>query len=122
MTILYLTLAGGFGALMRFIVDGIVRTFLGRAFPWGTLFINISGSFVLGFITGLVMQSHIATDMKLIIGTGFCGGYTTFSTVSFETVRLLEESRYKAAALNSIGTLALALLGAAIGLILAYQY
>lgn len=119
---LYLTLAGGFGALMRFIVDGLVRTFLGRSFPWGMLFINISGSIVLGFITGLALQSHIATDLKLIIGTGFCGGYTTFSTESFETVRLLEERRYKAAALNSMGTLSLALLGAAIGLILAYQY
>ena len=116
MTILLLALAGGSGALVRFIVDGLIRTKLGRTFPWGTLIINVSGSFVLGFITGLVLYRQAPVAVKLIFGTGFCGGYTTFSTANFETVRLIEERRIKQAAFNSIGTLGLTLLGAALGL------
>jgi CrcB protein len=109
-------LAGGAGALLRFVGDGFIRTWLGRTFPWGTLIINVSGSFLLGLVTALVLHGHTSETIELIIGMGFCGGYTTFSTASFETVRLIEEQRYSAAIFNSLGTLSLALIAAAVGL------
>lgn len=116
MTILLLSLAGGFGALLRFIFDGLIRTRLGREMPWGTVIINISGSLLLGVITGLFLHNHVSDTFKLIAGTGFCGGYTTFSTASFETVRLIEEKRYWSALTSSAGTLLLTVMAAALGL------
>lgn len=117
MILLLLSLAGGVGALMRFVADGIIRTRLGRAFPWGTLIINVSGSLLLGNITGLVLYRHSSPYIRLMLGTGFCGGYTTFNTASFGTVRLTEERRFKHALLNSLGTLLLTMIGAGLGLI-----
>lgn len=93
MTVLLICIAGGGGALVRFITDGLIRSRFGRRFPWGTLVINVSGAFLLGAITALALRHDISTADKLVFGTGFCGGYTTFSTASFETVRLLEEKR-----------------------------
>jgi len=118
MTLLLLCVAGGAGALVRFVADGLIRTRLGRAFPWGTLIINVSGSLLLGVVTGVVLYHHGSSTTKLVLGTGFCGGYTTFSTASFETVRLVEERRFGHALLNSGGTLAFTMLGAALGLLL----
>ena len=90
MTGLLVCLAGGAGALIRFMVDGLIRTRLGRNFPWGTIVINVSGALLLGIITALALRHGVSAKEKLVIGTGFCGGYTTFSTASFEAVRLLE--------------------------------
>lgn len=99
-------------------LDGVIRTKFGRSFPWGTFIINVSGSLLLGLLAGLALHHHASAPVKLILGTGFCGGYTTFSTASFETVRLLEERRYRVAFLNTMGTLLLTCLGAALGLAL----
>jgi CrcB protein len=116
MIVIMLSIAGGLGALTRFLVDGIVSEWLGRRLPWATIIINVSGSLVLGLLTGLLLRHHIAPATKLILGTGFCGGYTTFSTASFETVRLIEQKRIGSALMYSTGTVALTLLGAVIGL------
>ncbi|OYX41351.1 hypothetical protein B7Y94_05270 [Candidatus Saccharibacteria bacterium 32-49-12] len=94
MTPLLISLAGGLGAVSRFIADGLLRTVVGRVFPWSTIIINVSGSLLLGVILGVALH-HSGTDTKLIWGTGFCGGYTTFSTASYEAVRLIEERRIK---------------------------
>ena len=115
---LWISLAGGLGAAMRFVADGLIRTVLGRKFPWGTLLINTSGSFLLGLLTGLVLYRHGSMDMRLILGTGFCGGFTTFSTASFETIRLIEEKRFGVALAQVFGNFGLALLAAASGLLL----
>lgn len=112
----WISLAGGLGAVSRFMGDGLVRTALGRNFPWGTLIINITGSFVLGMLTGSILYGHMSRNAGLIIGTGFCGGFTTFSTASFEAVRLIEEKRYLACIVQVFGQAALALLAAGIGL------
>lgn len=97
MTPLFICFAGGVGALTRFVVDGLIRSQLGRRFPWGTLLINVSGALLLGVITALYLRHGLPQKARLIVGTGFCGGYTTFSTASFEAVRLLEEKRLWAA-------------------------
>lgn len=119
MIVLLLSLAGAVGALCRLVVDGAVRGRYGRRFPYGTLVINVSGSVLLGVLTGLVLFHGAPGPVRTVLGTGFCGGYTTFSTASFETVRLVQDRRPVAALLNGTGTLLLTLLGAAAGLALA---
>ena len=112
----WISVAGGVGAVSRFALDGLIRTALGRAFPWATVIINVSGCFLLGFLTGLAMHHRVSVDLKYIVGTGFCGGYTTFSTASFETARLLEERRLRAAAGYMLTSLILGLGFCAFGL------
>lgn len=119
MIVLWLSLAGGLGALSRFITDGLIRTVVGRQFPWATILINVSGSLVLGILTGLVLYHHGNEDIKLILGTGFCGGYTTFSTASFEAVRLIEKRRFLSSFFHVLANMGLALIAAWLGLWLA---
>jgi CrcB protein len=107
--VLGVAVAGGIGAGLRYAVDQVVRT---RRFPFGILIVNVTGSFVLGLITGA--GSALAPDAALVLGVGLLGGYTTFSTVSVETVLLAERGRWRDAAANLLGTLALAA-GAAAG-------
>ena len=112
--------AGSIGAVSRFGLDRTVKERRPGDLPLGTMIINLTGSFVLGVLTGLVIYHGAPTRLTLIAGTGFCGGYTTFSTASFETVRLLEEGLRREAAINFFGTLAGALLAGAAGLALAW--
>ena len=116
MIVLWLSLAGGFGAWGRFVADGLIRTVVGRKFPLATIIINISGSMVLGIVTGLALQNQIDTQTELVLGIGFCGGFTTFSTASFETVRLIEQHRFISAFIHALANIGLALLAAAAGL------
>jgi CrcB protein len=97
-------------------LDGVIRRRIGARFPWSTLIVNASGSLLLGMVTGLILFRHDPSDVKLIIGTGFCGGYTTFSAASFESVRLLQEKLYRAAIGNAVGTLVICMGTAALGL------
>jgi fluoride exporter len=110
--------AGCAGAVARFVIDGVIRARSGRTFPLGTLAINVSGSLVLGLLTGFVLFHNETTVLATIAGTGFCGGFTTFSTASFETVRLVQARAYRLAVLNGGGTLVLSCAAAAIGLVL----
>ncbi len=119
MIVLAMSLAGGLGAAARLVLDGLVRSRAGRRFPLGTVLINVTGSLLLGVLTGLVAFHGAPGVVRTIAGTGFCGGYTTFSTASFETVRLLQDDRQLAALLNATGTLALTLLAGGLGLWLA---
>lgn len=116
--------AGSVGAGARFVVDGVLqarRSTGGRwaALPLGTPLINVTGSLLLGALTGLVIFHGAPDAWRVVAGTGFCGGYTTFGTASVETVRLAQERRSGLAALTAFGTLAATLLAAAVGLALA---
>jgi CrcB protein len=108
--------AGGVGAATRFVVDGLVKDRLGSAYPWGTTVINVSGSFALGLLTGLALQAVVAPEWKAVLGTGLLGGYTTFSTASVETVRLLAAGRRGAAVANGLGMLVACVGVASLGL------
>lgn len=112
-------IGGGLGAVARFVLDGVLRTRLRWVVPAGTLIINVSGSLLLGFLTGLSAFHAAPDDWRIILGTGFLGGYTTFSTASFETARLLMERKGVASVVNSLGMLVLSVLAAAAGLALA---
>lgn len=118
MIVLLLVLAGGLGSAARFLVDGVVRAKVTADFPVGTVVINVSGSLLLGLVTGLTLARTAPDELRLIAGTGFLGGYTTFSTASFETVRLMQEGRNRAALLNGFGTLVVTTAAAALGLVL----
>jgi CrcB protein len=119
LTVLLLGLAGGLGAGTRFVVDGLVRSRVRTALPVGTIAINITGSFLLGLVAGAVIVHAAPVELQAIAGTGFLGGYTTFSTASFETVRLIQSRRTGLALLNGIGTAVAAIGAAAAGLALA---
>lgn len=120
--ILLLGLAGGLGAVARFIVDTAVARHNRLRLPLGTLLINVSGSLLLGILTGLATSLDAgspAVAVKAVVGTGFCGGYTTFSTASVESVRLwLAEgatSGIRYAAVTLVGSVAAAAAGLALG-------
>lgn len=100
-----LAVAGGLGAGTRFVVDGLVRSRVRTEFPWPTAVVNMSGSLLLGALTGLVVAHVASSEVAAVIGTGFLGGYTTFSTASYETVQLVRQQRYGTAFAYSFGVL-----------------
>ncbi len=112
-------LAAAVGASARYLLDGAVQDRSGGEFPWGTCIINISGSFILGVLSGLALYHAFPDDAKLVLGTGFCGAYTTFSTFTFETIRLAETGLTRAAIRNVIVNTGGCLLAAGAGLALA---
>ena len=119
MTTLLIMLAGGLGSVARLIVDGAMKQRLAGTFPWATLLINVSGSLLLGVLTGLVMFHGSPSELKAVLGTGFCGGYTTFSTASIETVRLVQRGSGVQAVGYALGSALVPLGAAALGLLLA---
>ena len=91
-------IGGAFGALARY---AVIRSVPSQNFPVGTFIVNVIGSFILGAFT----FSNSSSGILLIVGVGICGSFTTFSTFSLDTVRLIEENNLLYAAINSIGTL-----------------
>jgi CrcB protein len=104
-------LAGGVGAVFRFLLDGRVAARIKGAIPYGTLVVNLSGATVLGLVSGLAPNPLLS----LIIGTGAIGGYTTFSTWMFESHRLGEDGQLGYASRNVLVTLSAGLLCMALG-------
>lgn len=108
--------AGGVGAALRFVVDGLVRARFRTVFPFGTAFINVTGSLILGVLVGLTLSAILPLEWELILGTGIMGGYTTFSTASVETMRLVQDREYRVALVNGLGVLMLTVLLGLLGL------
>ena len=115
--LLLVAIGGGAGAALRFVLDGVVKARVDR-FPLGTMVINVSGSLVLGLLTGLGEAGTLALPVVAVLGTGMMGGYTTFSTASVETVRLLQSGKTRLAVLNGLGMLVVSVGAAALGLLL----
>lgn len=111
--------AGAVGAPCRYLLDTFVQDHAAGVFPWGTFLINVTGSFALGLITGAALYHAFPTTPKIILGTGFCGAYTTFSTWTFESVRLVEEGALRDALLNAAMSLLVGATAAGAGLALA---
>jgi CrcB protein len=106
----------GVGAVCRYVVDRVIAHQHDSVFPWGTFAINIVGSFVLGVTSGLASHHGLSTAAAAIIGSGFCAGFTTFSTWMWETLALAEAGALLEASLNVIASLAVGLAAAAVGL------
>ncbi|SDR76393.1 camphor resistance protein CrcB [Friedmanniella luteola] len=109
-------LAGGAGAAARLVLDGEVRRRLGDGLPRGTALVNLSGSLLLGLLTGLAAGGLLPPTARVVVGTGFLGGFTTFSTAAVETVRLALQRRTGAAVLHGAGQLVAGVLLAGSGL------
>jgi fluoride exporter len=114
-TALLICAAGGIGAGLRLVLDGLIRARTTSTYPVSTTVINITGSFLLGLLTGLAATELVPHQWQLVAGAGLLGGYTTFSSASFETVRLIEDRRYVAAACNGLGMLIAGTAAAALG-------
>jgi CrcB protein len=110
--------AAAVGAPARYLLDEAVERATGRSFPWGTCVVNVSGSFVLGVVTGLALYHGFSANARLVLGTGFCGAYTTFSAFSFATVRLAERGEARGSLANVVVNLTGSLLAAGAGLAL----
>lgn len=116
MTLLLVMAAAAVGAPLRYVVDQAVQHHREGAFPLGTFLINITGSLLLGLLTGLARHHGLSAQAWTVLGTGMLGAYTTFSTFSYETVRLLEDGALLEATLNVAASLAVGLIAAAAGL------
>lgn len=113
-------LAGGAGAALRFAVDGALNTLRRTDFPIATSLVNLTGSLLLGLLTGVALGDGNSPAWLTIAGGGLLGGYTTFSAAAVESVRLLEQRRYRAGALTSLGMLIAGVLAAGAGLLVGY--
>lgn len=111
-----LVVAGGAGAGIRYVLDVLLMRGRRDAFPVGILVINVTGSGLLGLLTGL--GALVAPDWLAVLGIGLLGGYTTFSTVSVDTVQLMRRGRRDWAIVNLVGTFAMAVIAAAIGIVI----
>ena len=116
LVMLLVTVAGGLGAVCRYTLDYAITQRTRGVLPWGTWWVNVSGSLALGFIAGLALQVDIPTEVKLVLGGGFLGAYTTFSTWMYESLRLIEEGAWRAAAMNLLGSVLSGGVAAALGL------
>ncbi|GGU38484.1 fluoride efflux transporter CrcB [Streptomyces lavendofoliae] len=114
MTWLWVVAGAAVGAPLRYLTDRAVQARHDSAFPWGTFTVNVVGCLVLGLVTGAVTAGAAAPELRLLLGTGLCGALTTYSTFSYETLRLVEGGASLYAALNVAGSV-----GAGLGAVFA---
>jgi len=117
---LYLVVAAGgaLGTISRYFVSGMVANAFGETFPWGTLIINVTGSFIIGFFWTLTAPDgrlFVSGSTRQFVMTGFCGGFTTFSSFSLQTLNLLRDGEWLPAAGNILGSVTLCMLGVWLG-------
>jgi CrcB protein len=110
---------GAIGAALRYLLGGWISSRLGPDFPWGTFIVNVSGCLLIGTVLGLVERGALPGAARLFVAVGMLGGYTTFSTFGYETLRLLEGGELLSAALNAFGQLGLGLVAVYLGLVAA---
>jgi CrcB protein len=111
-------LAGGLGAAARYLMDGAVQERTSGLFPFGTLTVNVAGSLILGVVAGWVLGGAGSAHVRAIVGAGFCGGLTTWSTASWEAISLAEEGGVGSGARYTLANLGASLLAGAAGLAL----
>ena len=104
-----------FGGGARYLVGKAVQSFISLSFPWGTLTVNVVGCFLIGLLSGLSLTGQISANTKLVLVTGFCGGFTTFSTFMNENLLLGREGALLPAILYTLASLALGLIAVILG-------
>jgi fluoride exporter len=120
--LLYVAVGSAIGGVSRYLLGGLIQRLLDTTFPAGTLLINISGSFLLGAILRYAMETPtLSPEIRALLTIGFCGGYTTFSTFSYETVALLEDGEWTRAGLYVGASVLLSLVGVFLGFALARE-
>ena len=121
-TYLWIAVGGALGSMARFACSNLAVSWFGPSFPWGTLFINVLGSFIIGFfatLTGPDGRLLVSGDIRQFVMVGVCGGYTTFSAFSLQTLTLVQEGEAVRAGLNVGGSVVLCLVSVWLGYIAA---
>jgi CrcB protein len=117
---LAVALGGALGTAGRYFVSGVVANAFGETFPWGTLIINITGSFVIGFFATLSAPDGrlmVSGTTRQFVMVGLCGGYTTFSSFSLQTLNLMRGGEWAPAAGNMLGSVVFCMIGVWLGAI-----
>jgi CrcB protein len=120
MIYLWVAVGSALGGVSRFWLSGVAATAFGETFPWGTLFVNVTGSFLIGLFATLTEPDgrfFIATNPRQFVLTGFLGGYTTFSSFSLQTLALARDGEWGWAGANVVGSVILCLVGVWLGYI-----
>ena len=119
-TIVAVGVAGFLGAIARYGLEGFVASRNGGSFPWGTLVVNVSGSLVIGFLFAVLIEGRVFVVpwLRSAMTVGFVGAYTTFSTLTLETFRLVEEGSIGLAGANAFGSLGVGLVAVYVGVVL----
>jgi CrcB protein len=122
---LWIFLGGGLGSLGRFWISGAVANAFGQRFPWGTLLVNISGCFLIGLFATMTSPDGrwlVSRSFREFFMLGICGGYTTFSSFSLQTLTLAEDGEWLRAGANCVLSLVLCLLGVWLGHVLGMNF
>ena len=119
MNTLLVAIGGAIGAAGRYLVGGWVQSFAGLGFPLGTFFVNATGSLVIGFILGMSERGALSSEARLLLAVGVMGGYTTFSSFSYDNFGLLQSGEIARLLINMIGQLAIGLFAAYLGVVAA---
>lgn len=125
MSYIWIFLGGGLGSIARFAGSGFIARQFGETFPWGTLLVNVTGSFFIGFfatLTGTEGKWLISPSARQFVMIGICGGYTTFSSFSLETLTLARDGEWLKAGTNAVSSFALCLIAVWLGHLLAANF
>jgi CrcB protein len=117
-TYAWIAIGGAIGSVARYGCSQLIANWFGQTFPWGTLLVNIAGSFIIGFfasLTGPDGRLMVAPDMRLFVTVGICGGYTTFSSFSLQTLNLVQEGEILRAGMNVGASVVLCLVAVWLG-------
>ena len=113
-----IALGGALGSVARFALNGVISSHFGETFPWGTFVINVTGSFIIGFfatLTGPDGRMFASGNTRMFFMTGICGGYTTFSSFSLQTLNLAREGEWFRAGANTVGSVVACLVAVWLG-------
>ncbi len=117
-TLLLVSFASALGAPARYLLDRFIQSRHERVLPWGTWTVNVTGALLLGLLVGIAREHAVSEAFVTALGAGFLGSYTTFSTFTWETVRLVEDGAYLGATLNVVLTLVVGLGAAVVGAVI----
>ena len=118
MAYFWIAIGSALGGVGRYWCSVFIARHLGETFPWGTIFVNVAGSFVIGFVATLTASDgrlFISSDARLFIMVGLCGGYTTFSAFSLQTLNLIQDGEWLRAGGNVVGSVVLCLVAVWVG-------
>lgn len=119
MNTLLVAIGGAIGAAGRYLIGGWVQSFAGSGFPAGTFFVNATGSLIIGIILGLSERGALSGQARLLLAVGLMGGYTTFSSFSYDNLGLLQSGEVARLVMNMVGQLAIGLFAAYLGVVIA---
>lgn len=118
----YIAIGGAVGAVLRYLVCGIISNYTRPDFPWGTMVVNVTGAFLIGIIWHIFEKSSLTPEMRMLYMTGVLGAFTTFSTFALETLNLFRDGEMKPALFNIVGSNLLAILAVYLGFNLPYLF